>query len=268
MWRVGGAAAVGGAWAVSAYQRNWGAPQPPKKQKDREEKAPVPRRVVLFGPPLSGKTTLVGRMRGPDGKELVHFRPGEFFAENREAGTPLGKRLDAFYRDEKAQRHEIPGTDVFLKEVSAHLNGLSAAGQGYVLEKGPRETGHFAAWHASREKGGIGQPTHVVVLRVDPEVVVKRAAGRRIDPVTGKSYNTEGHMPADPAILARLVTRGEDLTVDSVKYRLELFERVRRPVIDMYDRRLMREFSTSGTPDEIAAAVNEFLATDTERSEL
>ena len=70
--------------------------------------------------------------------------------------------------------------ELILPFLTAHVEGLEAAGCGWLLEKGPRVVEQFEAWKAA----GLF-PDKVVVLDCDARVIAERTKGRLQDPVTG-----------------------------------------------------------------------------------
>jgi hypothetical protein len=65
-------------------------------------------------------------------------------------------------------------------------------------------------------------PDAVIFLNVKDEEIKKRVTGRRIDEVTGKTYNINGVMPTEKVIIDRLKVRKDD-TPEKITVRLEEF---------------------------------------------
>ena len=59
-------------------------------------------------------------------------------------------------------------------------------------------------------------------LEVPDDVLVDRVSSRRLDPVTGKVYNTASNMPEQPEVAARLIQRADDTEV-AIRNRLATF---------------------------------------------
>ena len=84
-------------------------------------------------------------------------------------------------------------------------------------------------------------------------VLVERVVGRRVDPVTGKTYHMTFSPPDDDEILARLEQRSDD-TEEKVKVRLEQFhanvDAVRGSYVD-----IAMEVDGTQKPEDVSALI-------------
>jgi adenylate kinase family enzyme len=189
---------------------------------------------------------------------MEHVRMEDCFRDEITAKTEVGSELLHFYQN-RQRPSDRPPTSIFLPMLQAIIERIDAEGKkGWLLERGPRTTGHFQDYKAA----GIC-PNKVVVLDVDTEVILRRTngdrtKGRRVDPVTQVVYNTEGNMPIDPKVLARLVKRDDGVGSGNVVKRIRRFKDHALPVLAMCPRNMVRNFPTDRPPAQIAAAVNAF----------
>jgi adenylate kinase len=74
----------------------------------------------------------------------------------------------------------------------------------------------------------------VVALEVPAETIVRRMAGRRTDPETGAVYHVESNPP--PAEVADRVVQRPDDREETIRHRLEVYERTPRRWSQFYER--------------------------------
>lgn len=206
-------------------------------------------RLVLLGPPGSGKGTQAAKLAGVLG--VPRISTGDILRRNVAQGTDLGKRAKAFMESGKLVPDEvvIAMTAERLKEPDAR--------RGFILDGFPRTIPQADA---------LAQLTPldaVVNLFLEPEELVKRSAGRRVCPKCESVYHLVSKPPKKPGICDNcgtpLVTRPDDRE-EVVRTRIETYERQTAPLIQYYkERRLLREVYASGLIDEISQRVQEAL---------
>ena len=139
--------------------------------------------------------------------------------------------------------------DLVIRVVQERTNREDCK-NGYVLDGFPRTP----AQAAMLEKLAVEQGNRIqaVVVDVPAELLEKRMTGRRSCPVCGEIYNVYFKPPAREGFCdlhpdARLNHRADD-NADTVRARLETYERDTRPLLDYYEqsRRLAR---VDGTRD-------------------
>ncbi|EGZ12512.1 hypothetical protein PHYSODRAFT_355216, partial [Phytophthora sojae] len=171
-----------------------------------------PPRLVILGPPAGGKGTqceLLVQLLG-----VVHLSTGNILRQAIHDQTPLGLKAQQFM-----DHGELVPDDIIVDVVLARLAESDCATRGWLLDGFPRTARQAEALLTAQ--GGMAAPDCVLELEVPDKEVIRRIAGRRVDPVTGKTYHVEfSPPPADVA--ARVVQRSDD-TEEKIQTRLMQF---------------------------------------------
>ncbi|MCC4597133.1 adenylate kinase [Xanthomonas campestris pv. phormiicola] len=161
-------------------------------------------RLVLLGPPGSGKGTQAARLK--DKLQIPHISTGDLLRAEVAAGTPLGVQAK-----EVMARGDLVSDDILLGMLESRL-GRDDVANGFILDGYPRNLAQASALDELLAK--IGQPLDAVVqLDVATELLVERIAGRA---------KAEGR---------------EDDNPESVRKRLQVYNDSTAPVIGFYDKR-------------------------------
>lgn len=205
----------------------------------------TPRRVLLLGPPGSGKGTQSTRVAAHLG--VPHIATGDLFRQEIAAQTELGVLADSFI----AYGNLVP--DEVTNEVVRERLALPDA-TGFVLDGYPRTLAQAQALEASLNS--IERPLDgAFLIDVPDENIVQRAIGRVLCPECGAIYHLQFKPPQVAGICdfcrSVLVVRDDD-TPSTVRHRLAVYHRITRPVIVFYkERKLLRSVDGVGKPDEI-----------------
>ena len=205
-------------------------------------------RIVLLGAPGSGKGTQAQRLQAD--RKLPQVSTGDLLRNAVAQGTELGLRAKA-----AMDSGELVSDDVVLGMVKERLDADDAR-DGYVLDGFPRN--HAQAIGLEGVLSELGQALDSTVLMdVDFEILMKRLTGRRTCSKTGKLLNVYFSPQAeiDACIDAggELVQRDDD-NEETIRNRLEVYERETQPLIDYYrDRGLLRVVEAEGSVDEVYA---------------
>ena len=186
-------------------------------------------RIVLVGPPASGKGTQAGRIVDRFGG--VHVATGDILRSNAERGTELG-RTARRYMD----RGDLVPDEVIIGMVLERMGEDDCAG-GFVLDGFPRTVPQAEALEGRLEE--LGRPLDAVVsLSVGEDELRRRLAGRAAEQ-----------------------DRAEDDDEGAIRRRLELFDRETEPLLEFYEQRgLLAGVEAEGDPDEIAERIAKALA--------
>ncbi|WP_369943302.1 adenylate kinase [Xanthomonas medicagonis] len=180
-------------------------------------------RLVLLGPPGSGKGTQAARLK--DELQIPHISTGDLLRAEVAAGTPLGVQAK-----EVMARGDLVSDDILLGMLESRL-GRDDVANGFILDGYPRNLAQASALDELLAK--IGQPLDAVVqLDVATELLVERIAGRA---------KAEGR---------------EDDNPESVRKRLQVYNDSTAPVIGFYDKRgTLARVDGVGSLDDVLARI-------------
>lgn len=153
----------------------------------KRESVEVPR-VVILGPPASGKTTVAKKLCERIG--AVHITSSSILKDDTE--------LTRATRQYTEEGQGIP-QDLWIKLIEERLSKADCVRRGWMLEAIPKSREEALCLQAS----GI-TPEHVVMLQGRDEVLTERSLGKRIDPVTGDVYHLTFMWPESAEVAQRL----------------------------------------------------------------
>jgi len=184
-------------------------------------------RVVLLGPPGSGKGTQAARVAGDF--DLAHISTGDLLREAVKAGSDLGREAEGYMK-----KGLLVPDEIMLGLIEEELSGLD--GRGWLLDGFPRTLQQ--AEDLSRVLGQLDQDIdRVLLIDVAPEVIVQRLTSRRVCPQCNAVYNIESKPPASEGRCdecgTALVQRPDDEEA-TVRRRLDVYEKQTAPLIDYY----------------------------------
>jgi len=158
-------------------------------------------RLVLLGPPGSGKGTQAARLK--DYLQVPHISTGDLLRAEVAAGSPLGMEAKAVMA-----RGELVSDQILLGMLESRF-GRDDTANGFILDGYPRNQAQADALGELLAKMGK-RMDYAVQLAVPNELLVERIAGRA---------TAEG--------------RADD-TPESVRTRLQVYDNQTAPVIDYY----------------------------------
>lgn len=158
-------------------------------------------RLVLLGPPGSGKGTQASRLK--DYLQVPHISTGDLLRAEVAAGSALGAEAKAVMA-----RGELVSDEILLGMLESRFSRDDTR-NGFILDGYPRNQAQADALGALLAKMGK-RMDYAVQLAVPNELLVERIAGR-----------------------AKAEGRADD-TPDSVRTRLKVYDDQTAPVIDYY----------------------------------
>ncbi|KAM9206916.1 adenylate kinase 8 isoform 2-T2 [Dugong dugon] len=147
-------------------------------------------KIVILGPPASGKTTIAMWL-------CKHLNSNLLTMENLLAKefSQLAAEATRHY-----QKSKIVPSRLLVRLIQERLNDEECIRRGWILDGIP-ETREQALMIQSL---GI-IPRHVIVLSAPDTVLIERNVGKRIDPQTGEIYHTTFDWPPESEIQNRLI---------------------------------------------------------------
>jgi len=172
----------------------------------------------------------------------------ELAAESSELGQKIKRCVDA--------GELVPDTTAV--DVMGSRVARSDCENGFLLDGFPRTRAQAMALGASL--GKVRQwLDRALLLDVPDDVVLARAAGRRMDPVTGRVYHLE-YEPPPSDIVHRVVQRVGD-SDEAQRAGLASYRQVTEPILALYeDRDMLLRIDGTGSPEDVAERVTRALA--------
>jgi adenylate kinase len=206
-------------------------------------------RIVLFGPPGSGKGTQASLLKERSG--AAHISTGDTLREAVANRTEVGLKAKSYM-----DRGELVPDDVVIAIAKEKL--ASVGDSGFILDGFPRTIAQAEALDVAL--ADLGKPLDAVVnLRVDEEELVRRLSGRRVCPVCGEPF----HLDSKPSQAGRKCDRcGGDLMhrdddkPEAIRNRLNIYENQTAPVLGYFERKgVLENVDAVGSIDEILQRV-------------
>ncbi|MBO5394903.1 MAG: adenylate kinase [Clostridia bacterium] len=201
-------------------------------------------KIILLGAPGSGKGTLAKQISNDF--NIPQISTGDLFRAAIRANTPLGQKVKEIIAGGGLVSDDI--TVTMLKERIEQEDCQN----GFILDGFPRTIPQAEAL----EK--LTQIDAIILIDLDFDVIVKRLSGRRTCPDCREIYNTNSHASDTcDKCGAKLIQRDDDKP-ESIKNRLEVYEKTTSPLINFYSDRLFK-VSGEGTPEDTYRPVKTYL---------
>ncbi len=201
-------------------------------------------KIILIGAQFSGKGTLAKKIARDFG--FKHISPGDLFRENIKNGTEIGL-LAKSYMDKGV----LVPLEVTVEVIKNKLQSEECAG-GFILDGFPRSKEQALALQE------ISDIDNVILLDVPLDEIKRRCLSRRVCPNCGEIYSTTTYSKPDCDKCNTPLIQRDDDNWESIKTRLEVYERETTPLINFYADRL---FVVKGQddPDATYEPVKNFL---------
>lgn len=188
------------------------------------------KRIVLFGPPGSGKGTISSQI-----KEVLpsinHISTGDIFRENLKNQTPIGLKAKEYM-----DKGELVPDEVVIDMIRDRLDREDVKVNGFILDGFPRTL---------KQTEALDEITNIdflLVLTVPKEIIIKRILGRYSCPKCGEIYNKYFMKPKIEGICnecggsIKFEQRSDD-NEETLKNRLSVYEDNAKPIIAFYERK-------------------------------
>ena len=191
--------------------------------------------LIMLGAPGSGKGTMA-KLIAKD-FELPHISTGDIFRENIKNQTEIGKQAKAIM-----DKGELVPDEITIKIEENRLKE-DVCKDGFILDGFPRNL------IQARALEKFAKIDRVILLDVPNEEIERRIAGRRACRDCGEIYNTETYDKTTCAKCGRELYQRDDDKLETVRNRLEVYEKQTAPLIDFYQDKIFRA-EGKDTPQE------------------
>jgi len=211
-------------------------------------------RLILIGPPGAGKGTQAAFIK--ERFAIPQISTGDMLRAAVKAGTPLGLKAKSVM-----ESGALVSDDIILGLMEERLAQPDCK-NGFLLDGFPRTIPQAEAL----KKTGI-PIDFVLEISVPDDEIVRRISGRRVDPVSGRTYHIVYNPPKvegkDDVTGDPLIQRDDDKE-DVVRHRLEVYHNQTEALVKFYGNLAKsgdktapqyRAISGLGTIDEITARV-------------
>jgi len=187
----------------------------------------VPRAIILFGPPGSGKGTQAQLLK--EALRAPHISTGDMLRERIASGDALGVQVKGLM-----QAGRLVPDEVVNQLVEDRIGSGDCSG-GFILDGYPRTIRQAEELDGKLKRRGFAPV--VIHLKVDYNKIIARIAGRRQCTVCGTLYSLSSNPPRRPDLCdkdgAVLAVRDDDREA-VIRERLEAYERQTRPLLEYF----------------------------------
>ncbi len=216
---------------------------------------PVNQRIVLLGPPASGKGTQADRLSDTFG--IPHVSTGALLRSECVRGTALGREADA------ATSKGLLVSDELAVRIVA--NWMQEHGPRFLFDGFPRTVGQ--ATHLDVALTSLKAPLDLVILLELSDEAIRRRILERISCLKcGSTYSTSLHAHSEgdpcPRCGAVLVRRNDD-TAEALEQRLTVYRELTLPVVGYYEGtapRIMHRIDAGEGSDDIFVKLSALVA--------
>lgn len=188
-------------------------------------------RLILLGPPGSGKGTMAERIN--EKYDIPAISTGDIFRENIAGGTELGKKAKSYM-----DAGDLVPDQLVIDLVEDRL-AQDDCKKGFLLDGFPRTNAQAEALDEILKKQGAALDK-VIYMSVPEDILIKRIAGRRICKVCGQVHNinqfNEGEVMKCLKCGGELYQRSDD-NEETAHNRIAVYENETAPLVKLYDGR-------------------------------
>ncbi|MGB3366420.1 MAG: adenylate kinase [Acidaminobacteraceae bacterium] len=185
-------------------------------------------RLILLGPPGAGKGTQAASISKQ--YSIPHISTGDIFRKNIKEGTELGKKATAYM-----DKGELVPDSLVVALVEDRLTWEDAK-EGFLLDGFPRTIAQAESLDSVLLKMKCAL-NKVINIKVDSNILVERAVGRRICKNCGATYHIKFNPTKVEGVCdvcsGELYQRNDD-NEETVTNRIKVYESETSPLIKYY----------------------------------
>ena len=187
-------------------------------------------KIILLGPPGAGKGTQAKSISNR--YSIPHISTGDIFRKNISENTPLGVEAKRYM-----DNGQLVPDEVTINMVKDRLQDEDCK-NGYLLDGFPRTVNQAESLQEFLDERGESLDT-ALLIEVPKDFILERMTGRRVCPSCGASYHVKFNPPVDGKceLCGSDVVQRKDDTEETVKERLDVYERQTQPLIDFYRKK-------------------------------
>ncbi|MEI7958461.1 MAG: nucleoside monophosphate kinase [Verrucomicrobiota bacterium] len=209
-------------------------------------------RIVLLGPPASGKGTQAELIKARYG--IASVSPGAMLREEMRLGTPLGIEADRITRDGSMV------SDAMVIQLVG--NWLAAHTEGFVFDGFPRTIAQADA--LDRMLAELHAPLDgVLFFDISAQTIFERVMNRLTCTQCGRSFAVGLHLKSAEARCPKCggtLGRRSDDTPEALEHRIAQYREKTEPLVEYYQRRgLLWTLKSADGPEGVFAEISSLL---------
>ncbi|MCE7027204.1 adenylate kinase [Jiella avicenniae] len=212
-------------------------------------------KLILLGPPGAGKGTQAQRLIDRHG--IPQLSTGDMLRAAVAAETPVGVKAKAIMDAGNLVPDEV------VNAIVADRLAADDCSDGFILDGYPRTLKQADALEALLK--GRGQHLdHVIELKVDDDILVKRVSGRFSCANCGTVYHDEDHRPKSEGVCdncgSKEFKRRPDDNAETMRSRLRTYYRETSPLVGYYHcKGTLRSIDGMAPIDDVTRTIEEIL---------
>ncbi|KEH90189.1 adenylate kinase [Clostridium novyi] len=185
-------------------------------------------RMILLGPPGAGKGTQAKLIS--EKYSIPHISTGDIFRKNISEKTPLGVKAKEYM-----DKGQLVPDELTIDLVNDRLTHEDCK-KGFLLDGFPRTVKQAEALEKFLTENNQSLDT-ALLINVPSSFILERMTGRRVCPSCGASYHIKFNPPKIEGlcdVCKKEVIQRKDDTEETVKERIEVYDRQTQPLVDFY----------------------------------
>jgi adenylate kinase len=222
---------------------------------ERHLETPIDLRILIFGPPGSGKGTYASKLS--EELTIPHISTGELVREEIRNQTETGNKIESYSKSGKLVPDEVIG-----KLLESRISQADCT-KGFILDGFPRTVTQAEVLER------INRPDVVVNLDVPNDVIIERLSTRQTCGACGAIYNERFLKPKAAGICDKCgghLSKRDDDRPSVINERLKVYGVQTRPLLDYYHKKgIVRNLvnkETSVPPDKVVGEILRILMAD------